>query len=222
MPRWVSNLFISAYLGAMVLGIGCHALKFGTNSHPLMYYVVWDMFCGWSSHEIRFHVIGEGESGNYYRLAPGPWSNFSPYGELSRHHYDTLGNSFHKMALTTLRHTEHEPMRRILVLEECWPKKYNLPDYLWKLRYDEPKDPQSYFWLRQVHDADGKLLAFHGDWLSHENAKAIGNNPRLLADARRGKPFYAINPALRQSQHPLGSSQWESQTTTAGIPFSAN
>lgn len=221
MPRWVSNLFISAYLSAMVLGIGCHALKFGTASHPLMYYVVWDMFCGWSSHEIRFHVLGEGESGHYYRLAPGPWSDFSPYGELSRHHYDTLGNSFHKMALTTLRHTEHEPMRRILILEECWPKKYNLSDTLWNLRYDEPKDPQSYFWLRQVNDPDGRLVAFYGDWLGHESSKAMANNPRLLSDARRGKPFYAIDPTLRQTQSlPELNQRWESQT--AGSPLSAN
>jgi len=221
MPRWITNLFIASYLGAMALGIGCHALRFGTGSHPLMYFVVWDMFCGWSAHEIRFHVLGEGESGNYYRLAPGPWNSFSPYGELTRQHYDTLGNSFHKMARMTLEHTEHEPMRRVLVVEECWPKKYNLPDSLWKLRYDEPKDPQSYFWVRQVHTPEGELVAYHGDWLNHVSAVALSNNPRLMSDARRGKPFYAINPTFQQPQHALGTNQWANQALPAA-PFSAN
>ena len=38
--------------------------------------------------------------------------------------------------------------------EECWPKKYNLPDDLWAMRFSEPKDPMSYFWLRDVYTTD--------------------------------------------------------------------
>src|SRR5436305_14496207 len=118
MKRWLSHLTIGAYLTALSLGIVCHTLNFGNAAHPFMYYFVWDMFCGWSSHEIRYHVVGVGDSGTVYELAPGPWVRFMPYGDLDRMHYDVLGNSHHKMALNALKRTDHEPIHRIVMLEE--------------------------------------------------------------------------------------------------------
>lgn len=216
MKRWLSGTFIAAYLTALAWGIVAHSMKFGVNSHPFMYYVVWDMFCGWSPYEIRFHVLGEGVSGKYYELGPGPWPHFSPFGDLPRHHYDAYGSTFRKMALNTLKHTEHEEMRRILVIEECWHKKYNLPQELWDLRFDEPRDPYSYFWLFSSYTENGETLAHHGDFLNHATSKSITDNPRLMSDARRGRPFFAFNPTLRDSAAPL-----QDPTTWAGPSLSA-
>ena len=200
MKRWLSGLFIGLYLSAMALGIVSHTLKVGSTSHPFMYYFIWDMFCGWSSYEIRYHVIAEGNSGTYYQLAPGPWkTQFMPYGDLDRVHYDTLGNSHHKMALNALKRTEHEPIRRIVMLEEVWPKKYNLSDAIWSLRYDEPKDPMSYFWQRAEMTEEGVVTSAVNDYLAYLHQKSIADNPRLLRDMHTGSEHYVINPSHRIS-----------------------
>jgi hypothetical protein len=199
MRRWLTHGFIAAYLSALSWGIVSHALKFGNFSHPVMYYLVWDMFCGWQAYESRYHILGEGESGTLYELAPGPWKAFCPFGDLPRNHYDALGHTFAKMAFNTLRHTDHEPMRRLLVVEECWPKKLNLPDHLWALRIDEPKDPLSYFWLRAAFSPDGEVLHAAPDFTAWAYGRMVADNPRLLQDAQRGRPFFAINPQLRQN-----------------------
>lgn len=199
MKHALAKLTIGLYLSALSLGIVAHAMNFGTSVHPAMYYFVWDMFCGWSAHEIRYHVVAEGESGTYYDVSKGPWSTFSPYGDLSRSQYDAAGNSIHKMAINTLRQTDHEPILRILIAEEVWPKKFNLPDYVWNLRFDEPKDPKSYFWLRNELTPDGKVITNRPTYLSYLFTQTVANNPRLQADTVRGKPFFAIEPSQRTS-----------------------
>lgn len=207
MRRWITHLFIAGYLGALATGIGIQTLKFGSGSHPLAYFFVWDMFCGWSVFEARYHLIAEGESGTYYWLSPGPWGEFSPYGDLTRNHYDYYGNGLLRMAMNTARHTDHEPLQRILFIEECWPKKYNLPDELWAMRFSEPKDPMSYFWLRDVYSADGERLEQRVDFLRQLHAESIYQNPRLKADSARGRPLFLLSPGERNAA-PHGGA-WE-------------
>lgn len=209
MRRWLSSTFIAAYLTALAWGIVSHALKWGSLSHPVMYYLVWDMFCGWQAYESRYHVVAEGASGQFYELAPGPWGAFSPYGDLPRNHYDAFGHATNRMALNTLAHTDHEPISRILVVEECWSKKYNLPDHLWQLRMDEPKEPYSYFWTRTILSGEGQILQQQPDFANYMYGVALVNNPRLMADAKRGRPFFAINPNQREQAGTLGDpSAW--------------
>lgn len=198
MRRWLSGLFIFAYLSALMLGIASQTMKFGAGSHPAMYYFVWDMFCGWAAYEVRYHVIAEGESGKYYWLAPGPWGTFRPFGDLARNHYDYYGNGLLRMASTTLKHTSHEPIRRIISLEEVWAKKYNIPDHLWEYRMDEPKDALSYFWLRNVYAPDGQPIFGQQDFLKQLYTETVFSNPRLQADSTRGRPMFAINPYDRR------------------------
>jgi hypothetical protein len=198
MRRWFSHLFIVAYLGALGFGIACQTLKFATGSHPAMYFVVWDMFCGWSAFETRYHIVGEGESGAHYWLTPCPWGDFRPYGDLSRTHYDYYGNGLVRMAMNTLRHTNHEPIVRLYSIEEAWPKKYNLPDKLWNVRFAEPKDQVSYFWTRGVYDGEGMIIENRPDFLTQLHAESVFNNPRLKADGARGRPLFAVNPHERR------------------------
>ena len=49
MKRVLALGFIIAYLGVLTYGNLCHTLRFATSNHPLMYMIVWDMFCGWSA-----------------------------------------------------------------------------------------------------------------------------------------------------------------------------
>lgn len=221
MKRWLAKLTIGLYLTMTFLGIAAHAMNFGTGTHPAMYYFVWDMFCGWSAHEIRYHLLAEGESGTYYDITEPPWHSFCPYGDLPRTQYDTLGNCLYNMANNTLKHTDHEPIVRIIMAEETWPKKYNLPDHLWNRRFDEPKDPHSYFWLRNVIEADGTIITHRPDYLAYLYTKTIASNPRLQADTQRGKPFFAVNPLHRTASAGMDTDSYIGTEASWGRP-SAN
>jgi hypothetical protein len=194
MKLWLSRLTIVCYLSALFYGIACHSLYFKTGAHAVMYYIVWDMFCGWSSYESRMHVIGEGESGKFYELAPGPWGEIKPFGDIDRRHYDPYGDSCAVLALNTLRHTQHEPMTRMFVVEECWPKKFNMPDSVWQKRYDEPKDVKKYYQVRRILAPDGSVVRSYLNWTAIQASIAVSQNPRLQANMQRNKPFYALDP----------------------------
>lgn len=175
--RWAVSLVIVGYLGSLGYGIVCHTLNFNTTSHPGMYFVVWDMFCGWSAYANRLHIIGEGEDNKYYELAPGPWTEFTPFGDLARHHYDPFLNHSSRLVQNCLEHTRAKPMRRILVIEEYWAKKYNLPDSVWSHFFDEPREKHSYFQVRQVMAPCGTVVRRFPSWLSRQNSLVVSARP---------------------------------------------
>lgn len=190
---WLAGGFISAYLAVLGGGLFCHTFGWNAGAHPLMYFVVWDMFCGWSAYDTRFHVLAEGVSGEYYDVLPGPWGDLHPHGNLSRHHYDIDGVYAGRMAMNVLRHTSHEDVTRLLVVEETWPKKFNMPDDQWVARFDGPKNPKRYYTLRNVITADGVLLQSYPGWVNGEAGRAVMSNPRLAAESHRAKPFLAVD-----------------------------
>lgn len=192
MKRLFAVGIIVGYLGLLGAGLGSHALNYKTNSHPTMYFIVWDMFCGWSAYEERTHVIGQGESGKYYELAPGPWGDYQPFGNLARHHYDPFSMHAAALAQNTLRYSDHEPMRQLFVVQEVWAKKFNLPDELWAQRYPEPKDPHSYFHIRRVLAPDGRFESENPHWFDYQAQMCLSDNPRLQADSTRGRPYFDV------------------------------
>ena len=204
MKRWLAGATIATYLSVLFAGVASHALGFRQASHPGMYFIVWDMFCGWSGYENRLHIIGQGESGRFYEISPAPWKQIKPFGDLERHHYDPFANHSGSIALNTLRNTQHEPMRKIMVIEECWAKKFNLPDRLWQKRYTEEKQPYSYFHLRKEYSPDGTLVTQNQSWFEYQDHLALSDNPRLWADARKGKPVYHV-PSVVTASHETSS-----------------
>ncbi|NQV27441.1 MAG: hypothetical protein HQ518_24085 [Rhodopirellula sp.] len=199
MKRLLAVGTIVAYLGVLALGLGSHALHYRTGAHPSMYFIVWDMFCGWSAYEDRTHIIGQGESGKYYNLAPAPWGDYRPFGDIERHHYDPFTMHSGALALSTLRHTEHEPIQQIFVVQETWAKKFNLPDQLWAERYTEPKDPHSYFHLLKILDGNGELQVSNLAWFDYQAKLCLSDNPRLTADANRNRPFLEMQSQVQVS-----------------------
>jgi hypothetical protein len=197
MKRLLASAFIAAYLFALSMGVFCHAVNYKVGSHPAMYFVVWDMFCGWAAHSTRMHVLAEGESGAVYELAPGPWGEYKPFGSLGRRHYDSLALSSANLAMNCLRHTKHEPIARIFIVEENWPKKYNLPDSIWEKHFDGPKEKHSYYQTRYILSEKGMVLRANPNWFSKQANLAIADNPRLQAESRRGKAFFAVSPQLQ-------------------------
>lgn len=205
MKRWLIHLTIFSYLGCLAWGIFAHGTQTRQNSSPAMYFVVWDMFCGWNAYSARHHVIAEGESGKYYELTPSPWGEFHPFGYEARVHYDPSGLFTPQMGLNTLKRTKHEPMRRILVIEENWPKKFNMSESYWATKYDEPKDEFRYCHVWQVLDGEGRVLQNSARWMSQQSQLAILNNPQLRRDSVRNRPFVAV-----QSQRATKSSRYPS------------
>lgn len=197
MKRWLASGFIVVYLSVLMFGLGSHTLSFGVSSHPAMYYIVWDMFCGWASYASKVHVVGEGESGKYYELAPGPWGGFCPWGDMDRANYDVYGTHCGRIAMNTLKHTKHEPISRIFVVEETWSKKYDLPASIWQARFDEPQKRKTYCRIIAEMCGEGNLLRSYQPWLSFQNNVAIASNPRLQEEAQRYRPMMLVESADR-------------------------
>ena len=188
MKRWCAIGFITTYLMILFYGLIAGTLHYKHRDHMGMYFIVWDMFCGWDCYESRRHLVAEGESGQFYDCTP-PWSQLNPYLEGPRHHYDIWGHYNGRVAENTLRHTDHEPIRQIIMVEEMWNKKYNMPEYVWSKKFDDPKQKNSYYYVRAIFDAKGSMTRQHYDWPSHLAYRALMNNPRLKEDIARSRPF---------------------------------
>lgn len=194
MKRWSTHAIIAIYLGILTMGVAVHAVRYHEHSHPLTYFVIWDMFCGWTAWEQRTHILGEGESGDFYELAPGPWGSFSPYSEnVSRHHYDPFLEHALRQAQTVIARTSHEPIRRILVVEESWAKKYNLPDHLARRLTPQPVEKESYVHVRDIFAPDGSPIQRRGAWLDLQSRSALMDNPRLQQLTTSRLPIIAMS-----------------------------
>jgi len=203
MKRWLIIAFISSYLSALSYGLVCHTISYSPAWHPMMYYVVWDMFCGWASYAQTTHIVAEGESQNFYELAPAPWGEFRPWGPGGRRDFDPFHNHCGEIALNTLRHTRHEPITRIFVIEESWPKKFDLPEVIWNTRYDVPKDIKRYCRVRVELTPSGQVVRKFDPWLTYQNMRMVADNPRLEQDSKRGRPMFVLQRETPPGNVPL-------------------
>jgi uncharacterized membrane protein len=193
-------VFIVGYLSCLTWGIGAHALKMGLQGNTIGYYFVWDMFCGWAAYDNRTHIIAEGSSGQYYEVNE-PWGEFHPFGNVARINYDVSNSLISKHINNVLRHTAHEQIDRVYVVEEVWPKQYNVPERLWNKFYNEPRDKVSYFNVRAVCTAEGNVISSRPGWFDQQTMMSVSDNPRLKQVAQKANPFYStfINPMNRRT-----------------------
>lgn len=216
MKRWLINSVIAVYLSAMGFGIFSHMLSFHNTTHPVMYFFVWDMFCGWSGYENRIHIVGEGESGAYYDLSKGPWGEFNPFSDIGRRHYDYNAVNLRHIPENVLRNTQHEPMTRIFVFEENWAKKYNMPDYIWNQMWEEPKVPRSYYSVRQVLTPESELAQVNNCWLTQCCNSDFMSNPRLRQEARLVNPSISVAKLKRKEPERTASRPDQRETFLDG------
>lgn len=199
---WFAALFITGYLTVLGAGLFCHTFGWKVSSHPVMYYIVWDMFCGWSAYDFRYHVVAEGASGEFYQVLPAPWGEYVPFDAIGRRHYDIDGVHATRMAMNVLKHTQHEDITRLFVVEETWAKKYNMPDRQWDMCWDTPKDPVHYFTPRHIVTAEGDLLQTFACFTTQNSNRALYANPRLAKEVQRSQPFYLVNHSINQFEQP--------------------
>lgn len=200
MRRWMTNLIIAGYLGTLCYGLFVHVLNIDKYSSLGNYFVVWDMYGGWNTFSKRTLLIAEGESGQHYDVTP-PWKEYYPYGSAERHDYDSGGLYSGAVAANTLKQTQHEPIVRVMLVEQIWSKKYNLPDHLWKQRFDEPKEPRMYYYLRSIFDADGAVTTRHFDWESNLSYYTVIDNPALRNTVARSRP-YMVTDQFQRAESP--------------------
>lgn len=199
--RWISGLFITSYLLALAWGIAAHALKVGLQGNTLSYYFVWDMFCGWDAYDNRTHIIAEDASGNYYDVRE-PWGAFTPFGDVDRINYDVSNSLVPRHIEHVLNHSSHPPIDRVYVVQEVWPKQFNVPDALWTRYFHEPKEKVSYFNLTAICNARGIPFETYPDWFNTQTLQAISDNPRLQRAAQQATPYYNtfFNPSAARSE----------------------
>lgn len=187
--KWIAGLFIGCYLTVLACGIIGHALKVGLAGNALSYYVVWDMFCGWQAYDQRTLLIAESESGRYYEVRE-PWGEFQPFGRLGRLQYDVYSHLVSKHIDHVISHTRHEPIDAVYVVQEVWPKQYNLPEHLWQKSFGRERDKISYYHLRAVCNDHGGVLSLNPDWMNQQRLNAVGDNPRLRHEARQAQSSF--------------------------------
>ena len=193
MKRYLIGVFISTYLLALGWGLLAHTFKMGAVCHPFMYFVVWDMFCGWQAFDYRHHIVAEGLDGNYYQVEPAPWGSFKPYSDFERLHYDYKGTFTSNMVKNVLNKTEHPPINRVILIEEFWNKKYNIPDYLYEYAYGREKDQKKYYMVRSTLDEQGLYITRNGSFENVLAASQFMENPRMKQLMHMGKPFYEVS-----------------------------
>ena len=193
MSRWKKILvstFIGGYIAFLSWGIVAHTLHVGASTSTLNYFVVWDMFCGWSAWDSRTHVIAEGVSGQYYDVRE-PWGEFRPFGNVARIQYDSTNQLLPRHISHVLSHSDHEEIARVYVVEEVWPKQHNLPPALYAHYFNRPSDKQSYFHLRGTFTDQGDAMTLFPAWHIQQGINAICENPRLQRQARQATGIYS-------------------------------
>ncbi len=182
--------FIALYLGVLGWGIVAHTFSIGVNSHVGMYFIVWDMFCGWSAYEQRNHLIAEGQSGQFYDVSSPPWGDVHPYGPRERIHYDTYASHAPRVVQNVLKHTVHEPIVKVYYVEELWSKKFNIPDQYWEANYQETKNRHSYFNTRLTMTNDAQNVVAYQNWFNKMQYNSYMDNPKLQQMAQNCRQFF--------------------------------
>jgi len=85
-------------------------------------------------------------------------------------------------------------MVRLFVIEESWAKKYNLPDAVWKTRYDGSKDKLSYYRVRSVTLPNSQETERYDSWHSYQAGRTFADNPRLQSDSQMNRPLFVREP----------------------------
>lgn len=193
-----TSCFIASYMCYLSWGVMAHAMKVGLCGNTLSYFVVWDMFCGWTAWDARTHVIAQDTSGQFYELRE-PWGEFHPFGHVARIHYDNTSHLLPKHIKNVLAKTVHEEIERVYVVEEVWPKQYNLPPRLFEHYFARPNDKLSYFHLRAICAGDGSPMTINPDWHSQQKLNAVYDNPRLRRQSKQATGTFNTLYNPRQS-----------------------
>ena len=201
------SCFIAVYMCYLSWGIAAHALKVGLCGNTLSYFAVWDMFCGWTAWDGRTHIIAQDSNGEFLEVRE-PWGEFHPFGHVARIHYDNTNHLLSGHIDNILKNTVHENIDRVYVVEEVWPKQYNVPPKLFEQYFERANDKLSYFHLRAICAPNGRPLTINPDWHTQQQLNAVYDNPRLRRQSHNATGLYSTmyNPRENAASNSLNAS----------------
>jgi hypothetical protein len=152
----------------LALGIGlyltAHALVLALNvigdihRHPVVYFFTWDMFPGTVDVSPRHTAVATTRSGAFLELVPNATMRFrgGVHGGLTRADLDRSGVRLrplvdHALAWSRSRLAE-DPIVRVTLLEQTWPRRLNLSDDLYEAWAGEPKRDVRYWRMIETLD----------------------------------------------------------------------
>lgn len=181
--KYAVSVGIAAYLAVLGYGVLLHTFDLPGKQTVPGYLVVWDMYCGWSGYERRLHFVAQGQSGTFYDCSDVPGKTITPHGDTPRRNFDFQNQFCGKLAADVLARTAHEPINRIFVLEQNWPKRFNVPAVI------RPelamKERPTYWHAQAVYTPDGEIVDAKPLWIAVQGDRAIFDNPRLLNASQR-------------------------------------
>jgi hypothetical protein len=143
-------LFCAAYLLATAWFAVRHVLG-DSLSHPAAYFFTWDMFPGYATETSRRMVVGHTRDGRFVKLLPDNLHRFR-WGindDVSRIDIDRNPRNLERAIERSLgeynRDHAKSPVKSVLVVEQYWPSRFNLPDDLYRETYGEP-NPHRWYW----------------------------------------------------------------------------
>lgn len=152
--RWISALFIAAYLGTTLCYLGLYA--FGdTGGHPFSYFFVWDMFPGHTSWSFRRVAVGRTEAGNHLQVVPSGQQQFHEgvRHDRTRADLERSGAFFRPLAERTVEIASpalaDDPIVELELYELSWPSKFNYDPDLYERWAGSPKPERHYWRLRE-------------------------------------------------------------------------
>lgn len=125
------------YLGMSFLGL--------SPTGPAAYCFTWDMFPHFQSESRRRVAIGRTRNGRYILLHPSDHQQFRQGvdADLTRADLERSGRCFQSIVesvrLRTRSQRRSDPLVAVLLFEQSWPVKYNLPDRDYMRWMGEPK-----------------------------------------------------------------------------------
>jgi hypothetical protein len=150
--RWISALFIAAYLGTTLWYLGLYAWG-DTGGHPLSYFFVWDMFPSHSSWSFRRVAVGQTASGRHLQIVPSGQQQFREGVRSDRTRVDLErgGAFFRSVAERTLEiaspELQSDPIVELQLYELSWPAKFNYAPDLYERWAGSPKPDRRYWRL---------------------------------------------------------------------------
>lgn len=192
MRRWIVGCFIASYISVLGFGLACQTVRMGTAAHPLMYFIVWDMYCAWGAYNHGYRAVAEGVSGTYYDLNPPPWGAFRPFNTLDRFQSITAAGNQARYTRLVAANTQHEPIARMFVVEECWAKQYDLSENTWKTYNAVPYQPFRYTKVVLEQSGDGEITAIHPSWIDCQPNVMLTDIPRLEQEIRNSRNFFTV------------------------------
>ncbi len=143
---WRRGGILAVVIGYIAVSVyfAVHHMMGDPLSHSSAYFFTWNMFPGYTTETSRRMVVGVTAEGRYIQILPAANHHFrwGINNEVARIDVDRRLENLKPEIEKSLRRflAEHpdDPVMLLLIVEQYWPSKYNLPDDLYEATFGKP------------------------------------------------------------------------------------